>query len=70
MNIKQTNNGVFQMRITQISENRMILYVDNYGLARLLQYQLFWVARKWLGLFTGVVPWKLPIGWVACERLG
>ena len=34
MNIKQTNNGVFQIRDTQISENKMIWDVDNYELAR------------------------------------
>ena len=30
----------------------------------------FGVASDWLGLFTGVVPWRLPIYWAAVERLG
>ena len=48
MNIKQTNNGVFQIRDTQISESRMIWDVDKYGLQGNCHIK-FGVANEWLG---------------------
>ena len=48
MNIKQINNGVFQILDTQISESRMSQDVDNYGLQGNC-YMKFGVSDEWLG---------------------